>query len=165
MSIEASTEGETLTAFAARHGFTKQRASNLKKRGLPVLASGRVNSADADRWLVENLDHRKRHGNGLRAEPGSAKDRKDEADASIRELELAKRRGELVERAAVDKAVFELARRERDSWLSWAAQSAPDLAAALGADEVAVFTELDAMVRRHLESLSEPLAEGLDNDG
>ena len=162
MSIEASTEGESLTAFARRHGFTKQRAHALKKRGLPIFESGRVNSADADRWLLENLDHRKRRGNGLKAEPGSAADRKLEADASIRELELAKRRGELVERAAVDRAVFELARRERDSWLSWAAQSAPDLAAALGVDETAVFTELDALVRRHLESLSQPVAEGLD---
>lgn len=158
-STDTSTDSETLSAFARRHGFTRQRAHALKGRGLPILADGRVNPQEADAWLEQNLDRDRRPGR--KAPAGSARDRKEAADAELKELELARRRGELVERAAVETAVFERARLERDGWLTWAAQAAPKLAAALGSHETETFTVLDRLVRERLQDLSDATLEGL----
>ena len=149
MSTNTSTEGETLTSFAARHGFTKQRAHVLKKRGLPLLESGRVNSADADTWIEKNVDKSRRHS--PKADAGTSRDRKEAADAALKELELARRRGELVEAAAVDRAMFERARGDRDALLAWVASAAPALASELGTDAAATFSVLDRLIREHLE--------------
>ena len=62
----------------------------------------------------------------------SAKTRKETALADLRELELRRRRGELLERRVVENRVFELARRERDAWLTWPARVGAVLAAELG---------------------------------
>jgi hypothetical protein len=93
-----------------------------------------------------------------------ARDRKDAAEAALKELQLEQRRGELLERAKVERQVFELARQERDAWTTWTVQAAPRLASELGVAERETFTALDALVREHLASLSE-LAFPAGNDG
>ena len=79
-------------------------------------------------------------------------------------LELSRRKGELVDRAAVRKFLADRARMERDRWLSWSSAAAARLAAGLQADTGRLFALLDAEVRDHLLQLaSEPL-KGTDDD-
>ena len=76
------------------------------------------------------------------------------ARADRAETEAAWLRGELVERARVEKLTFEFARRYRDALLAWPARIAATLAARLGADPHAVEAALVAEVHRHLEELA-----------
>ena len=79
-------------------------------------------------------------------------------------LDLEGRRGELVERAKVERAVFDFARRMRDAWAGWPPRIAAQLAARLGADPHAVEAVLAAEVRRHLQELARDPMPRLDAD-
>ena len=76
------------------------------------------------------------------------------AKADKAELEVRARRGELVERAKVERLVFDFARHMRDAWILWPPRVAATIAARLGADPHSVETALTAEVRRQLEELS-----------
>jgi len=162
MSTHTATDGETQSEFARRHGVSRQRISTLVKQGLPRLDNGRVDSDAADAWMAANLDHARRERQ--RGGDGTARERKEAAQAALAELDLARRRGELVERAAVEQAAFERARLERDGWLTWVSQVAPTVAAELGVSERDAFTVLDRLVRERLTSLSEVTLEDLRRD-
>jgi len=84
----------------------------------------------------------------------SARARRVRALADRAEVEAARLRGDLIERAKAERLVFEFARRIRDAWAQWPARIAAPLAAQLGADPHAVEAALAAEVRRHLEELS-----------
>lgn len=161
MATQVSTDGETQGEFAKRHGVSRQRISVLVKQGLPRLDNGRIDSEAADAWMASNLDHARRERQ--RGGDGSARERKEAAQAALTELDLARRRGELVERAAVEQAAFERARLERDGWLTWVAQVAPTVAAELGVAERDAFSVLDRLVRSRLSELSEVTLEDLRN--
>lgn len=75
--------------------------------------------------------------------------------AKIRQVELAEKKDELVDRARAIAHVFKLARAERDAWLNWPGRAAPLLAARFGVDEHALHVALDAAVREHLAELGE----------
>ena len=75
--------------------------------------------------------------------------------AKIRQVELAEKKDELVDRARAIAHVFKLARAERDAWLNWPGRAAPMLAARFGLDEHALHMALDAAVREHLAELGE----------
>jgi len=75
--------------------------------------------------------------------------------AKIRQVELAEKKDELVDRARAIAHVFKLARAERDAWLNWPGRAAPMLAARFGLDEHALHVALDAAVREHLAELGE----------
>ena len=87
--------------------------------------------------------------------------------AQDRQLIVARKKGQLVDRSKAETMVFRLARQERDAWVNWptrvAAVVAADLAAALskeGKRKVAVDTAivqriLDSHVRANLDSLSD----------
>jgi len=158
MSTTHVNEGETLSAFARRHGFSRQRAHTLKKKGLPVLSDGSVNSDEADRWLEANINQDRRPGR--KATSGTWKEEKERADALLRDLELRRRQGELIERADAERAAFERAQRERHAWQSWTATAAAWLASELGVPERDIFDRLDRLVRDHLDQLAD---EPMDN--
>ena len=84
----------------------------------------------------------------------SARARRVRALADRAEVEAARLRGDLIERAKVERAIFEFARRMRDAWAHWPARIAATLAARLGADPHAVEAALVAEVHRHLEELA-----------
>lgn len=73
------------------------------------------------------------------------------AQAESAELDLARKRGELVSAADVRDAAMENARIEREALLSWPARVAPVLAPDLGVDQVALTTALERVVRTFME--------------
>jgi hypothetical protein len=84
-----------------------------------------------------------------------AQTRRLSALAEKAELESAKMRGELIDRARVVEAVQELGQAERDAILAWPARAAPILAADLGVDQHALQSALDASLRSHLTERAE----------
>ena len=75
--------------------------------------------------------------------------------AQLRRIELAKKKGELVDRARAIALVFCLARQERDAWIGWLARVAAMMAAELGIGAHSVQTVLESHVRAHLGELAE----------
>nr|WP_284155242.1 elements of external origin [Sulfuricystis thermophila] len=75
--------------------------------------------------------------------------------AQLHKVELAQRKGELVDRAQAVAHVFKLARTERDAWLNWPARISAQMAARLGVDPHALHVALDTAVREHLQELGE----------
>jgi hypothetical protein len=74
--------------------------------------------------------------------------RKLTAEAARIELELAARRGELVERAVGERIVFAFGRAHRDAWLVWPARIGAELAATLGVDAGVLIAHLEVYVSR-----------------
>ena len=70
-------------------------------------------------------------------------------------VELAKARGELIERKAVKRFLAERGRMERDSWLAWASAVSARLAASLGVDHGKLFALIEDEVRAQLRYLAE----------
>ncbi|PRG81300.1 elements of external origin [Burkholderia multivorans] len=75
--------------------------------------------------------------------------------AQLHKVELAQRKGELVDRAQAVAHVFKLARSERDAWLNWPARISAQMAARLDVDAHALHVALEAAVREHLQELGE----------
>lgn len=75
--------------------------------------------------------------------------------AQQNQLRLQKLKGELVSRKAVIAHVFDLARKERDSWLQMPARKAANMAAELGVDAHTMEQVLDRYIRDHLADLAE----------
>jgi hypothetical protein len=75
--------------------------------------------------------------------------------AQLHKVELAQRKGELVDRAQAVALVFKLARAERDAWLNFPGRIASTLAAQLAVDEHTLHVALDRAVRDYLTELGE----------
>ena len=75
--------------------------------------------------------------------------------AQTAKLRLQKMAGDLVDRSKATGLVFELARRERDSWMNWPPRVAANMAAELGVDAHKMELVLDKFIRAHLADLSE----------
>jgi hypothetical protein len=72
-----------------------------------------------------------------------------------RDLNLAKKRGELVDSRRATELIFAKARAERDVWLQWPARVGALMAAELKLDPHQMETVLDAYVRQHLAEIPE----------
>jgi hypothetical protein len=72
-----------------------------------------------------------------------------------RDLNLAKKRGELVDSRRAAELIFAKARSERDVWLQWPARVGALMAAELKLDPHQMETVLDAYVRQHLAEITE----------
>lgn len=75
--------------------------------------------------------------------------------AQTARVRLQKMKDELVDRAKATNAVFDLARRERDSWQNWPPRVAANMAAELGVDAHAMEQTLEKFLRQHLSELAE----------
>lgn len=75
--------------------------------------------------------------------------------AQTAKVRLQKLKGELVDRPKAVSMVFDLARRERDAWISWPPRVAANMAAELGIDAHKVEVILDKYLRSHLMELAE----------
>jgi hypothetical protein len=91
-----------------------------------------------------------------------ARRRKESALADLRSLEVKRRRGELVDRATVERVVHDAARRYRESWQNWPARISAELAASWQIDPATVHRRLDDVVRAHLTELADLTVAGFD---
>lgn len=75
--------------------------------------------------------------------------------AQTARVRLQKMKGELVDRSRATADVFDLARRERDSWLNWPPRIAANMAAELDVEAHLLEQLLDKYVRQHLAEQAE----------
>jgi len=120
----------------------------------------KIDFVKASAWLEANVDPVRKNGwqdpslNDLRR-------KREEVRFETSKLELAKARGELVERVAVKRFLSERARMERDSWLAWASAVSARLAASLGVDHGRLFAAIEDEVRAQLRYIAEkPIEDG-----
>ena len=159
----------TKSAFAQRAGITKSRVSQLIGQGLPVRPDGKIDPIEAEAWIAENLDPRRRRSaavDQVTSQRGRLPSLRGEIEVEkLRQIRLENDRkdGTSVDKAAAEAAIFARARLERDSHLSFVVRVAPVLAAELGADEARLFAALDREMRTHLEQLAETPLEVLND--
>jgi phage terminase Nu1 subunit (DNA packaging protein) len=153
----------TQKALAKALEVSPERVRQWRLAGMPMRRIGntwRIPEAEARSWLAKHKnDPEPTRAGSARggAEPRAEAERRAAvAKADAAELELARRRSELIERDLVKREVYALARAERDSWQGWAARVAPTLAAELGVDHAALLAALEREVAAHLADLSEP---------
>ncbi len=157
------------SVFALEVGLSKGRISQLVGQGLPVEPNGLIDRAKALEWMERNLDQARRKTNGANGSLSPTKTVTDlRAEHEVvkidrARLQLAKERGDLVDRVEAERAIFDRARRERDAHLAWIMRAAPLMAAALGVDPGRMFAVLDRAVRDHLDALSRTPLEELDS--
>ena len=78
--------------------------------------------------------------------------------AKLKQVELAEKKEELVDRAKAVAHVFTLARVERDAWLNWPARVSGQMASTLGVNPHKMHMTLEAAVLEHLIELGDLVA-------
>lgn len=94
-------------------------------------------------------------GEGSTVTYAKARAAREAIAAQTAKLRLQRLKGELVDRRAVEAHVFDLARKERDSWLQLPARVSANMAAELDVDAHAMEQLLDRVIRDHLSQLAE----------
>lgn len=148
--------------FGRRIDVTRQRVSQLVKEGLPVRKDGKIDFAKGRRWVDQHLDQHRREARKPRAGPvvpaaattSETRSQKLSWEAQLRELEFRKRSGELVDRAATERTIFERATAERDRWIGWVARATAQIATEAEVDPTKLFAILDRLVRDQLTELA-----------
>jgi len=138
--------------FAKRVGVHKSQVTRWKKQGMPCDDDGTLDVETCLEWVANNVAGHEDEDDETTLVALRCK--KLRAEIALLELREQRERNELVDRRKAESAVFDLARQERDSWLTWPARVAPEVAASLGADAHLVEKELDRRVREHLRALS-----------
>jgi hypothetical protein len=145
--------------FLRQAKLSRSRFKVLVREGLP-LHGKKVDLAEASAWVEANVDPARKNG-WQSASLNDLRRQREEVRVETSKLELAKARGELVEREAVKKFLAERARMERDQWLSWASAVSARLAASLGIDHGRLFAAIEDEVRAQLRYIAEkPIEDG-----
>lgn len=175
MNVMAKRKGLSEAAYADRAGMSKTGVRRAKESGRVVLYDdGSINATASDLLMERATDPTRRRLDRPMLRVSDDDDRDDalELPASadfleVRtfherrkieklEIEIAKRRGELVERAAAEALFFDAARQERDAWLNWPARVCATMAAELGVDAKVLEGVMDRYLREHLSGLADP---------
>ncbi|EME69989.1 hypothetical protein H261_10582 [Paramagnetospirillum caucaseum] len=77
------------------------------------------------------------------------------AKAQKARIQVQRLKDEVIDRANALAMVFKLARQERDSWVTWPARVAGQMAAEIGIDPHTMQTLLETYVRAHLNELAD----------
>jgi hypothetical protein len=170
------TDAVNLSEFARLVGISQPQVSHHVAAGLPIDEHGLIDPEVGQAWLRDNLDPARREaakaGSRVANGPGSAKrggarvTGKLESVAALRgeklaregellALELSRKRGEVIDKAEVERAIFARARIERDAWLGFATRATAALAAEAGVDPHCSFPIFDRLIRAHLRELAE----------
>src|SRR4051812_19395025 len=112
-----------LSEFAASEHVTRAAARRWISKGLPVEADGRIDSAKARPWLAAQIAT-----NGRMETLADAVLRKERALATLREIEVATRSGEVVAIADFQAAMSTMIAGCRARLLSIPAALAPSIA-------------------------------------
>lgn len=153
----------TKAAFADELGLSKARVTQLVAKGLPTTANGRIPRRAALAWYEQTITPHRRKALRETSTRGSARDELEHLKVERERLALARDRGEMVDRAAVERAAFARARADRDALIGWAARASTQIAVETGGDPAALFAVLDRLVREHLADRADaPLLEDDD---
>jgi phage terminase Nu1 subunit (DNA packaging protein) len=180
-------EGLSERAYAAHAGLSRGAVQKARKSGRLVLYSdGSINVAasDARRCAASDPDQQLRARGGFagsasgKADAGGVSGPGDSTSylkartaltvyqAQERQLSIQKKKGVLVDRARAETLVFQLARQERDVWVTWPTRVAALMAAQLTAQienasgvpltiETAILQRvLETHVREQLDALA-----------
>ncbi|KKL88535.1 hypothetical protein LCGC14_1923770, partial [marine sediment metagenome] len=109
----------TKTAFAAHLGVSSGRVSQMIKNGLPVLGNGRVPLVAAEAWYRANIRQKAGDAQHSASVLSRVKQEREEAQRDLLQLDLARKRGQLIDRAEVELALHDRARAERDAHTAW----------------------------------------------
>lgn len=137
----------------------KQRSEESIQQGVEkakeTLESGEVKPVP--QAAVEAVEQNAPESGGAGHSVSYAKARaaKEAIAAQMNQLRLQRMRGELVSRKQVIAHVYDLARKERDSWMQMPARKAANMAAELGVDAHLMEQVLDKAIRDHLADLAE----------
>jgi hypothetical protein len=115
----------------------------------PEPDDGEIDIEEVDDFLG-NIDR------GLFTTQTNAARIKENALAARQLLSLRRDAGELIEIERAGQLFFDLARQQRDSWITWPVRIGPLLAADLGLETAPVVEALTAYVQEQLETLGEP---------
>lgn len=151
----------TKTAFAARLGVTAGRVSQMIKEGLPVLPTGRIAVDAAESWYQANVRQKIEGAGKANRDLSQVKIQREAAQRDLLLMEIDKKKGAMIDRKAVELALFDRARGERDAHIAWVSRIAPALAAELAIDLGPLYAALDREMRQHLQELSETPLEDL----
>ncbi len=157
--MQAISQDEYLSraAFGRLVKLADARVRRLIEDGMPCDA-GKIPVAKAQAWMAAHVDTSRRN-NWQGAKAGESlndfRRQREQQKVEAGKIELAKAKGELVEKAQVRKFISDRARMERDQWIAWASAVSGRLAAQIGADAGRVFGVLEAEVREQLSRLSE----------
>jgi hypothetical protein len=99
--------------YARYTGKPRQIISRYVKAGMPTEADGRIDPAKADKWIEDSIDSRTSPSETLI----EARTRDASAAASLKEIELQKRRGELVSGADLVRQLQNAFLAARNRWL------------------------------------------------
>jgi len=131
---------ESRRAFGRRVGLSTTAVSKAVNTGRIKLNPDGSLPDDAEKQLIENsAPERSKREQMAKPAPAEApsflsvKIRKETAAAQLKEIELAKEKGQLLEKEQVKESVYKYARQIRDAVLSIPERVAADLAAQLGA--------------------------------
>jgi hypothetical protein len=80
--------------------------------------------------------------------------RLETAKAETAEIDLAERRGLLINKAKVQAQIFEMARTARDAWVNWPPRVAALMAAELGVDQRQMLLVLEKHVDQQLTAIA-----------
>ena len=141
--------------FGRRIDVTRNRVYQLVADGLPVTDDGKVDVAKGKRWIKRHLDQRRRDARKSKM-PTTSETRSEKLnwESRLRELEFKKRSGELVDRAAVERTIFERANLERDRWIGWIPRATSLISSEVEIDPTKLFSIIDGLVRDHLTQLA-----------
>ena len=143
---------------------SRQRGPHAKELGARMAATTRAATkavpTAAIRAVAETLQEA-----GAEPEPGEAgtgevsflraRMANEVLKAQTAKVRLQKMKGDLVDRARTTGMVFDLARRERDSWLNLPPRVAANMAAELGVEAHRMELVLDRVLRAHLAEMAE----------
>lgn len=169
-------KGMSERQYAAHSGMSRGAIQKAKQSGRLVMhRDGSIDAAASDRRREAVTDPSQQRGApaaavGDAGEGASfikARTMNEIYKAQDRQLIVARKKGQLVDRAKAETLVFRLARQERDAWVNWptrvAAVIAADLSAAMSkgakkkiaVDTATVQRVLESHVRANLDSLSD----------
>ena len=160
--------------YARHRKVTRKTVTMWKQSGLLAMVDGKVDLRASDKRIAANgLRDRAAAKDSDTDDPiddGALESLAelfagDDAGLSLREasrvkenflakkhrLDFMQKSGKLVDRAEIEKKIFEKARIERDAWLNWPVRIAAVLAAELRIDKNVMMVALEKHVRAHLE--------------
>lgn len=170
-------EGMSEREYSAHSGLSRGAIQKARRASrLVVYSDGSINAAASDVRRADMTDpdqqRRSTGDSGFSGPADSSSYLKARTALTVyqaqdKQLGIQKKKGTLVDRARAEALVFRLARRERDTWVTW-----PNRVAALMAAELALGVEkqtgvpviieaailqrvLEAHVRQHLDALAD----------